>query len=49
MLNEAGVALAPGLVFGEYGEGYVRLTYANSVENIERGIERMDAVLRNKR
>ena len=48
MLNEAGVALVPGTVFGEYGEGYVRLTYANSVENIERGIVRMDSVLRNR-
>ena len=46
MLNEAGVALVPGPVFGEYGEGYVRLTYANSVENITGGIERMDSVLK---
>lgn len=48
MLNEAGVALAPGTIFGECGEGYVRLCYANSTENIEKGIERMRCVLKNK-
>jgi aspartate aminotransferase len=48
VLNEAGVALAPGPVFGEYGEGYVRLTYANSIKNIETGIERMRDALENR-
>jgi aspartate/methionine/tyrosine aminotransferase len=46
MLEEAGVALAPGPVFGEYGEGFVRLSYCNSMENIENGLERMDYALR---
>src|SRR3989344_4532583 len=41
MLNEAGVALTPGPIFGENGEGYVRLSYCNSMENIEKGIQRM--------
>ena len=45
MLNEAGVALAPGPIFGENGEGYVRMCYANSRENIRRGIEKMRCVL----
>ena len=45
LLDEAGVALLPGTSFGEYGEGYLRLSYANSVENIERAIERIAAVL----
>jgi aspartate/methionine/tyrosine aminotransferase len=40
-LEEAGVALLPGSAFGTYGEGYLRLSYANSVENIERALERM--------
>ena len=46
MLEEAGVALCPGNYFGESGEGYVRLCYANSLENIDRGIERMKGVLK---
>lgn len=41
MLEEAGVALTPGPVFGKNGEGYVRLCYVNSIENIRKGIERM--------
>lgn len=46
MLEQAGVALCPGHYFGDAGEGYVRLCYANSAENIQRGIERMRDVLR---
>jgi len=48
MLNEAGVAVAPGPIFGEYGEGYIRLSYANSIENIENGISRMKYALQNR-
>lgn len=44
-LEEAGVALLPGTAFGENGEGYLRLSYANSVRNIERALERMHEVL----
>jgi aspartate aminotransferase len=46
MLDKAGVAISPGPVFGNYGEGYVRLCYVNSMENIENGIERMREVLK---
>jgi aspartate/methionine/tyrosine aminotransferase len=45
MLTQAGVALAPGPIFGEYAEGYVRLCYANSIETINKAIERMKVVL----
>jgi len=45
ILEEAGVALLPGTSFGAYGEGYLRLSYANSIENIEKAIEKMDALL----
>tara|TARA_Y100000031_G_C8221207_1_gene386024 strand:- start:327 stop:1514 length:1188 start_codon:yes stop_codon:yes gene_type:complete len=45
MLDEAGVALTPGTIFGEQGEGYVRLSYCCSVDNIKRGIERMKGAL----
>ena len=42
ILEEAGVALLPGSAFGNYGEGYLRLSYANSVENIQQALERME-------
>ncbi len=45
LLNEAGVACLSGTSFGAYGEGYLRLSYANSVENIKKALERMaDAI-----
>jgi aspartate aminotransferase len=45
LLEEAGVALLPGTSFGEYGEGYLRLSYANSMENILRALEQVKAAL----
>jgi aspartate/methionine/tyrosine aminotransferase len=45
LLEEAGVALIGGPDFGVLGEGYLRLSYANSEENILRAIERMGAFL----
>jgi aspartate/methionine/tyrosine aminotransferase len=45
MLNKANVSLVPGNVFGEYGEGYVRLSYTTSIENIKTAIENMRKVL----
>jgi aspartate/methionine/tyrosine aminotransferase len=41
LLNEYGVACLSGTAFGSYGEGYLRLSYANSMENIETGLERI--------
>ncbi len=45
LLDEAGVATIGGPDFGVLGEGYLRLSYANSEENILRAIERMEAFL----
>ncbi len=45
LLEEAGVAVLSGTAFGAYGEGYIRLSYANSVENIQLALERMRATL----
>ncbi|MEK7381861.1 MAG: aminotransferase class I/II-fold pyridoxal phosphate-dependent enzyme, partial [Elusimicrobiota bacterium] len=39
LLSEAGVACLPGTSFGAYGEGYLRFSYANSVENIETALK----------
>jgi len=46
LLEEAGVAALPGTAFGAYGEGYLRLSYANSVENINKALERMESVMK---
>ena len=45
LLDEAGVAVLPGTAFGQYGEGYLRLSYANSLENIERALVRIGDAL----
>ena len=45
LLEEAGVASVAGTSFGAHGEGYLRFSYANSVENIERALERIGALL----
>lgn len=41
LLDEAGVAALSGTSFGEYGDGYVRFSYANSVENIKLALDRV--------
>ncbi|MFQ5824630.1 MAG: pyridoxal phosphate-dependent aminotransferase [bacterium] len=45
LLNEAGVALLAGTAFGKYGKGYLRLSYANSIENIKKGLARIKSAL----
>ncbi|HEY0409011.1 MAG TPA: aminotransferase class I/II-fold pyridoxal phosphate-dependent enzyme, partial [Candidatus Dormibacteraeota bacterium] len=41
LLHEAGVALLPGTAFGAHGAGFLRLSYANSVPNLERALDRI--------
>jgi aspartate aminotransferase len=45
ILEEANVALLPGTSFGDYGEGYLRIVFANSLENINKALERVGDVL----
>ncbi|MGQ9506273.1 MAG: pyridoxal phosphate-dependent aminotransferase [Candidatus Bathycorpusculaceae bacterium] len=45
LLNEAGVAVLPGTSFGKYGEGYLRLSFANSIENIKKALDRISKAL----
>ena len=45
LLEETGVATIGGPDFGVHGEGYIRLSYANSLENIEKALERMKTFL----
>ncbi|WP_376792191.1 pyridoxal phosphate-dependent aminotransferase [Thermoflexus sp.] len=46
LLDEAGVAVLSGTAFGEYGEGFLRLSFANSVENIQKALERIEKAIR---
>ena len=46
MLEKAGVATVAGTSFGIHGEGFIRLSYANSVENIREAVKRIAALLR---
>ena len=45
-MNQAGVALLSGSAFGEFGEGCVRLSYANSQDNIKQAIDKLDKMVR---
>ena len=45
LLEEAGVACLSGTAFGRHGEGHLRLSYANSRENISRALDRMNETL----
>jgi aspartate/methionine/tyrosine aminotransferase len=42
LLDEAGVAVLSGTAFGEYGEGYVRFSIANSMQNLEKALDRVE-------
>jgi aspartate aminotransferase len=45
LLEEAGVATVAGTSFGAMGEGFIRFSYANSVENVERALDRFATLL----
>ncbi len=46
MLDEAGVAVVPGHAFGRYGEGYFRLAYSCSMEDLDQGLRAMEKALK---
>jgi len=46
LLLDAGVATVAGTAFGKFGEGYLRFSYANSLEKIEQALERVRVTLR---
>ena len=46
LLKEAGVAVAPGTGFGEYGEGYVRFALVDSKERIKEAVGRIGKLLK---
>lgn len=45
LMEEVGVALLPGTAFGKYGDGYLRLSYANSLDNINEALRRMESAI----
>ncbi|TFH46230.1 MAG: pyridoxal phosphate-dependent aminotransferase [ANME-2 cluster archaeon] len=47
ILEEAGVAVTPGIDFGKGAEGYIRFSYANNLANIKEGMDRIDNYLNN--
>lgn len=49
ILEKARVGVAPGIDFGPHGEGYLRFSYANSIENIGEGMDRLEEYLSEKR
>jgi aspartate/methionine/tyrosine aminotransferase len=48
LLNEGGVACLSGTAFGKYGEGFLRFSYANSIPNIEKALERIAKALQRR-
>jgi aspartate aminotransferase len=46
LLYNAGVAVLPGTSFGKFGEGYLRLSFANSIENIKKALDRIEKSLK---
>src|SRR5262249_23698679 len=46
LLNKAGVACLSGTAFGKFGEGYLRFSYANSIPNIDKALERIAKVVK---
>ncbi|MDZ7318706.1 MAG: aminotransferase class I/II-fold pyridoxal phosphate-dependent enzyme, partial [candidate division KSB1 bacterium] len=49
LLEKAKVAVTPGIDFGSNGEGFLRFSYANSIENIAQGLNRLAAYLQARR
>lgn len=47
LLEDAGVATIGGPDFGIHGEGYIRVSYANSLDNLLSAIDRIDTFLKN--
>jgi len=48
LLHKAGVATLSGTSFGKYGEGYIRLSYANSIANLQKALERIAKALEDR-
>jgi aspartate/methionine/tyrosine aminotransferase len=48
ILDDAGVGVTPGIDFGNNGEGFIRFAYTNSIENITKGLDRIELYLKKR-
>ncbi|HKJ99016.1 MAG TPA: pyridoxal phosphate-dependent aminotransferase [Desulfotignum sp.] len=48
ILEKAHIGVTPGIDFGDNGEGYLRFSYANSLENLTRGLDRMENYIKTR-
>jgi aspartate/methionine/tyrosine aminotransferase len=48
ILEKAGVGVGPGIDFGQNAEGYLRFSYANSLENIKEGLNRIESFIKSR-
>ena len=48
ILEKAGIGVTPGIDFGQNAEGYLRFSYANSIENIKEGLDRLEDYLKRR-
>jgi len=48
ILEQAHVGVTPGIDFGAGGEGFLRFSYANSLENIREGLDRLEAYVQRR-
>lgn len=48
LVKEAGLALVPGTAFSEYGEGYIRLSYAYTMETLKEGCDRLEQFIQQR-
>ena len=46
LLQEQKVAVVPGTAFGDSGEGYIRISYAYSLDSLKRALERIEAFVK---
>jgi aspartate aminotransferase len=49
ILEDIGVAVTPGIDFGDGAEGFLRFSYANSLDSIKEGMDRLEAYLKSIR
>ena len=49
LLEAEQVVIVPGSAFGEFGEGYIRLSYAASMEDLRQGLDKIEAFVRSLR
>jgi aspartate aminotransferase len=45
LLDKAHVGMTPGSAFGEAGEGYIRISYANSMDNLKNGLDQIEEAM----